>query len=70
MKKQYKTFLVYGDGSVHPGEIFDNSEKMRSAVHAIARKPGVRYHCEEWTLRIIGESSTEPMKAKVAEYDL
>jgi hypothetical protein len=70
MRKQYRTFLVYSDGSVRPGEIFFSPEKMRSTVHAIARKPGVRYCCEEWTLGTVGGNSPDPVTTKLAEYDL
>ena len=70
MRKQYKTFLVYSDESVRAGEVFFSPEKMRSAVHAIARKPGVRYCCEEWTLGAIGGNSPEPLTTKIAEYEI
>lgn len=70
MKKQYKTFLVYPDGSVHPGEIFYSPEKMQNTVRAIARKPGVRYRCEEWTVNTTAGTDQEPRTEKVAEYEL
>ena len=70
MKKQYRIFLVYPDGSVHPGEVFDCPDKMNNTVRAIARKPGVRYRCEEWAVSAAPGPNPEPPSEKVAEYEL
>ena len=41
---------------------------METKLRAIARRPGVRYHCEEWTTGL--ESTSEFPLALLAEYDV
>jgi hypothetical protein len=70
MKKQYRTFLIYPDGTLHVGQVFYSLERMNSAMRAMARKPGVRYYCEEWTVSAIAGEDSELMTEKIAEYEL
>jgi hypothetical protein len=48
MQKEYRLVLIYSDGSVHPLKSYPSREKLEMTVRAVARKPGVRYCCEEW----------------------
>ena len=48
MLKRYRLVLIYSDGSVHPLETYTSREKLEMTMRAVARKPGVRYCCEEW----------------------
>ena len=45
---EYRVLLVYPDGSSRLWDVFRVKDKMETKLRAVARRPGVRYHCEEW----------------------
>jgi len=70
MKRLYRLFLVYPDGSIHPGGVYRTREKLELTMRAIARKPGVRYRCEEWTVKEPAAECSDPFNYKVADFEL
>ena len=70
MRMQYRLVLIYPDGSAHPGDVYLSREKLELKMHAIARKPGVRYCCEEWTVSTPTADSPDALTTKVAVYDV
>ena len=64
-RTEYRVLLIYPDGSSRLWDVFLVKNKMETKLRAIARRPGVRYHCEEWAAGI-----SESRLALLAEYDV
>jgi hypothetical protein len=67
-QREYRVLLIYPDGSNRLWDVFPFKETMETKLRAIARRPGVRYHCEEWTANPQGLSESRPVL--LAEYDV
>jgi len=63
MKKQFRLVLMYADGSVRPLDSYPTREKLEMTVRAVARKPGVRYCCEEWTDTQLAQGACSVLKS-------
>jgi hypothetical protein len=67
-QREYRVLLIYPDGSSRLWDVFLLKDKMETKLRAIARRPGVRYHCEEWMGRPQG--IPESRSVLLAEYDV
>ena len=70
MAKRFRLVLIYPDGSAHPAEVYISKNELELIMRAIARKPGVRYCCEEWTVNQPTADSPNPLDTKLAVYDV
>ena len=69
-RREYRVHLIYADGSTRLWDFFHSKEKMETKLCAISRRPGVRYHCEEWTAAAPNEDVFDGHPVLVAEYDV
>jgi hypothetical protein len=67
-RTEYRVLLIYPDGSSRLWDVFLLKDKMETKLRAIARRPGVRYHCEEWTASPQSLSESHPVL--LPEYDV
>lgn len=67
-RREYRVLLIYPDGSVRLWDVFLFKEQMETKLRAVARRPGVRYHCEEWTAH--PQDIPESRPVLLAEYDV
>ena len=67
-RTEYRVLLIYPDGSSRLWDVFSFKDKMETKLRAIARRPGVRYRCEEWAANPQGIPETHPVL--LAEYDV
>ena len=67
-RTEYRVLLVYPDGTSRQWDVFRSRDKMEVKLRAVARRPGVRYHCEEWMANPQGIPEFRPVL--LAEYDV
>jgi hypothetical protein len=68
--RQYRLVLIHPDGSTQPDQMYTSREALDKAMFTVKKKPGVRYHCEEYTVGTPTKEQPDPPIEKVAEYDL
>lgn len=68
--RQYRLVLIHPDGSIQPDRMYTSRGALDKAMSTVKKEPGVRYHCEEYTVGTRTKEQRDPPIEKVAEYDL